>query len=128
MNKVLLNLCKDVNISFISHSAIDVKKILGNSKLHLNIRVSTKLQKNFVENRSSHPEVFLRKNVLKICSKFTGDPCRRTISIKLLCNFIEITLGHGCSPVNLLRMFQNTFSEERLWTAASVKNLKRFCS
>ena len=23
--------------------------------------------------RSSHPEVFLRKGVLKICSKFTGD-------------------------------------------------------
>ena len=26
--------------------------------------------------RSSHPEVFLRKGVLKICSKFTGNyPC-----------------------------------------------------
>ena len=36
--------------------------------------------------RSSSPEVFLRKGVLKICSKFTGKhPCR-------LCNFIEITL------------------------------------
>ena len=23
-------------------------------------------------------------------------------SIKLFCNFIEITVGHGCSPVNLL--------------------------
>ena len=27
------------------------------------------------------------------------------ISIKLLCNFIEITLQHGCSPVNLLDIF-----------------------
>ena len=35
--------------------------------------------------RSSHPEVFLRKGVLKICSKFTGEhPCRSVISIKLL--------------------------------------------
>ena len=35
--------------------------------------------------RSSHPEVFLRKGVLKICSKFTGEnPCRSSISIKLL--------------------------------------------
>ena len=34
--------------------------------------------------KSSHPEVLLRKDVLKICSKFTGeDPCRSVISIKL---------------------------------------------
>ena len=53
--------------------------------------------------RSSRTEVFLGKSALKICSKFTGEhPCRRVISIKLLCNFIEITLRHGCSPVNLL--------------------------
>ena len=35
--------------------------------------------------RSSHPEVFLVKGVLKICSKFTGEhPCQSVISIKLL--------------------------------------------
>ena len=34
--------------------------------------------------RSSHPEVFLRKRVLKICSKFTAEhPCWNAISIKL---------------------------------------------
>ena len=33
--------------------------------------------------RSSHPEVFLRKGVLKICSKFTEEhPCRSMISKK----------------------------------------------
>ena len=33
--------------------------------------------------RSSRPEVFLKKGVLKICSKFTGEhPCRSVISIK----------------------------------------------
>ena len=32
--------------------------------------------------RNSHPEVFLRKGVLKICSKFTEEhPCRSVISI-----------------------------------------------
>ena len=47
-----------------------------------------------------------RKSVLKICSKFTGKhPCRRAISIKLLCNFIEIAPRHGFSPVNLLHIF-----------------------
>ena len=51
--------------------------------------------------RSSRLEVFLKKGVLKICSKFTGEhPCR---------NFIEITLRHGCSPVNLLHIFRTPF-------------------
>ena len=60
--------------------------------------------------RSSSPEVFLGKSVLKICSKFTGGyPCRGVISIQLLCNFMEITLRHGCSPVNLLHIFRTTF-------------------
>ena len=60
--------------------------------------------------RSTNPEVFLRKGVLNICNKFTGEhPCRSAISIKLLCNFIEIALRHGCSPVYFLRIFQTPF-------------------
>ena len=60
--------------------------------------------------RSSHPEVFLGKGVLKICDKFTGEhPCRSAISIKLLCNFIQTTLRHGCSPANLLDIFRTPF-------------------
>ena len=56
---------------------------------------------------SSHPEVFLGKAVLKICSKFTGEhPRRSVISIKLPSSFIEITLRHRCSPVNLLHVFR----------------------
>ena len=59
--------------------------------------------------RSSHLEVFLGKRVLNICSKFTEHPCRSVILIKLLCSFIEITLWHGCCPVNLLHMFRTPF-------------------
>ena len=60
--------------------------------------------------RSSYPEVFLGKGVLKICSKFTGEhPCRSTIWINLLCNFIGIALWHGCSPVNLRYIFRKSF-------------------
>ena len=52
--------------------------------------------------RSSRPKVFFRKGILKICSKFTGEyPCQT--------NFIEITLRHGCSPVNLLHIFRTLF-------------------
>ena len=40
--------------------------------------------------RSSPPKVFLRKGVLKICSKFTGEhSCQSVISIKLLCWHIK---------------------------------------
>ena len=49
--------------------------------------------------KSSSPEVFLGKDVLKTCSKFRKHPCRSAISAKLLCNFIEMALRHGCSPV-----------------------------
>ena len=53
-----------------------------------------------VISKSSRPEVFLGKDVLKICSKFTGEH---------LCRFIEIALRHGCSPVILLHIFRTTF-------------------
>ena len=61
--------------------------------------------------RSSPPEVFLGKDVLKICSKFTGKhPCQIVVSVKSLYKFIEIILRHGWSPLNLLHIF-------RAWTA-----------
>ena len=60
--------------------------------------------------RTSLPEVLLVKGGPKICSKFTGErPCRSAISIKLLYNFFEIALPHGCSPVNLLPIFRIPF-------------------
>ena len=53
----------------------------------------------------------LRKSALKICSKFIGEhPCWSVVLIKLLRNFIEVTLWHGCSPVNLLHIFWTHFS------------------
>ena len=62
--------------------------------------------------RRSHPEMFLGKRVVKICSKLTGEPPHRSvISIKLLCKFIEITLRHGCSHVNLLHFFRTAFTK-----------------
>ena len=60
--------------------------------------------------RSSHPEVFLGKVVLKICSTFAGEhPCQSTISKKLQSNFIEITPRHGCCPVNLCIISNHLF-------------------
>ena len=74
--------------------------------------------------RSSHPEVFPGKGVLKICSKFTGEhSCRSAIAIKLQSKFIEITLRHGCPPVNLLHLppvFKTT-SGRMLLMSCSIK-------
>ena len=36
----------------------------------------------------------------------------------MLSNFIEITLQHGCSPVNMLQYVQNSFLQEHLRGAA----------
>ena len=65
---------------------------------------------------SSHEEVLLGKGVLKICSKFIGEhPWQRAISINLPCNFIEIALQHGCSPVNLLHILDYLFLRTPLY-------------
>ena len=67
----------------------------------------------WVNNKSTPPEVFLGKDVLKICSKFTGiHPCRSAISIKLQSNFIEIVLRHGCSLVNIQHIFRTPFLKD----------------
>ena len=68
----------------------------------------------------SRSEVFSRKSVLKICSKFTGEiPCQSVISIKMLCNFIKIALRDWYSPVNLLHSCRAPFLKNTS-TAASV--------
>ena len=66
----------------------------------------------------------LRKNILKKCSKFTGEyPRRSAISIKLLCNFTEITLRQGCFPIILLHIFRASFPKNTS-TAASEYVMK----
>ena len=86
--------------------------------------------------RSSPPEVFLGKGVLKICSKFTGEhPGWKAISIKLQSNFIEIKLRHGCYPVNLLHIFRTSFSKNTsggllliLGITVAEKSLQKYSS
>ena len=77
-----------------------------------------------------------RKDLLKICNKFTGEHQRRNvISIKLQSNFIEIALRHGFSPVNLLQIFRTPFLEntsERLLLPIALFRyvqffLKKYC-
>ena len=79
--------------------------------------------------RNSHSEVFLMKGVLKACSKFTGEQQSRSAnSINLQNSFIEITVLHGCSPVNLLYIFRTPFlkSTSGLLLLKFLKNIKLF--
>ena len=100
--------------------------------------------------------MFLGKGVLKICCKFTGEhPCRSAISIKLQCckftgenpcrsvismklqsNFIEITLRHGSSPVNLQHILRTPFPKntsghlllELLKPKSKIEYHSKFCT
>ena len=62
--------------------------------------------------RSSHPEVFLGKGVLKICSKFTGEhPCRNAMATSTkywMAWHWTIYLSHSHHP-NVLMMLQILF-------------------
>ena len=79
-------------------------------RLWCKIHFFTFSKSNTTKSRSSSSEVFLEKGVLKICCKFTGEHlCWSVISIKLQSNFIEITLRHGWSPVNLQHIFKILF-------------------
>ena len=62
-------------------------------------------------------------------------PYRSVTSIKLLCNFIKITLRHGCSPLNLLHILRTQFFRAPLvgcfctfmyWIKLKLQS--RFCS
>ena len=77
------------------------------------LKLAIGVKKSYVTmDRSSLPEVFLRKGVLKTCSKLTGEhSCRSVISIKFQSNFIEITLRHECSLINLLHILKTPFSK-----------------
>ena len=102
------------------------------SRLNLWGRYYLELLSSWIS-RGSHSEVFLVKCVLKICSKFTEEHrCQSVITMKLRSNFIEITLRHGCSPVNLLRIFRTPLLKNTsgglllyFWNAALEKNACR---
>ena len=82
--------------------------MLKNGTLYCHYVSSSKVTTN--KNRSNPSEVFSGKDVLKMCSRVTGEhPRGSAISIKFQSNFIEIALRHGCSPVHWLHIFRTPF-------------------
>ena len=58
------------------------------------------------------PRGVLRKRCFENVQQiYRRTPCQSTFSIKLLCNFIEIALRHGCSPVNVLHILRTPFNK-----------------
>ena len=53
--------------------------------------------------------------------------CRSVISIKLLSNLIEITLWHGCFPVNLLHVFRTPFLKIGKMFKVNNRNMRARC-
>ena len=100
---VTLATCQDISLTtstqvsqfseeYISQAAIAVKitaKPLAN-------RLSKPLVKLWAALWAKTEEAFLRKDVLKICSKFTGEHlCRSVISMKLLNKLLKSHFGVG---------------------------------
>ena len=78
-------------------------KVVGQTKLSFAKKSETQKQPS---------RGILKKGVLKICSKFTGEhTCRSMMSIKLLCKFTKIALWHGCSPVFSEQLLLKTIDE-----------------
>ena len=82
---IILIVKRLVSLSLIRRSAAFQKmKIFFNENidfLQKLLVIGRSIERN---HRSSHPEMFLKKGVLKICSRFTGEqPCRSAFSIKL---------------------------------------------
>ena len=87
--------------------------------------------------RSSHPEGFLGKGFLKICSKFAREyPCLNVVSIKLLSNFANIIVAMSYMKWNFFIIFQKlfgiTFKTSRKnnspWKRQQPKRVGRNCS
>ena len=79
-------------------------------------------------------EAVIQRCSEKMCSESMQQIYRRTsmlkwsvISIKLLSNFIEITLRHGCSRVNLLHVSRKPFTKNTYgWLLLTVLLMSTF--
>ena len=73
---------------------------------------------SFTTLRSSRPEVFCKKGVLRTFAKFTGKHLCQSCGPQA-CNFIKKKLWHRCFPVNFAKFLRTPFLTEYLWATAS---------
>ena len=86
------------------------RKLGNNYFSHFNYYYLSSIKNMKDKNKSLVKKVRLNNFPIHSSLKFTGErSCRSAISIKLQSNFIQITLRHGCSLVNLLYIFRTPF-------------------
>ena len=70
-----------------------------------------------VKNRSSRPEVFSKKGVLRNFTKFTGNhQCQSLTSCKpQAVTLLKKKLWHRCFPMNFVKFLRTPFFIEHLW-------------
>ena len=75
--------------------------------------------------RSSRPELFCKKGVLRNFTRFTGQRlCQslyfNNVASLRLATLLKKRLWYRCFPVNLVKFLRTPFYIEHLWTAASA--------
>ena len=85
-----------------------VCKLYVNGIFTMTVNARTRICK---ASRQKQPSIgVLRKRCSENMQQiYMRKPSQSVVSIKLLCNFIETTLQHGCSPVNLLQILRTYF-------------------
>ena len=108
MKLKLYQRCPRTDLMTAGEASACTRVYFANQKL-----IPVNLNKNDKDVAIQFPEAVVQRCSLekvKTCSKFTGEhPSQSVISIKLQSHFIEITLRHGCSLVNLLHIFRTPF-------------------
>ena len=77
---------------------------VNNADMKHNVREVRELLKYFWQHLNNFQKQPTGGVLKKRCSE---------VLMKLLSNFIEIALRHGCSPVNLLHIFRTPFTKNR---------------
>ena len=76
--------------------------------------------------RSSRPDVFCEKDVLRNFGKFTGKHLCQDLYFNLVaglaCNFIKIETLAQVFSYEFSEISKNTFLKEYVWTTASIKH------
>ena len=70
--------------------------------------------------RSSRPETFCKKVVLRDFAKFTAKHLCQSLFLNKVAGFIKKRLWQWCFPVNFVKFFKNIFFHRAPLVAASI--------
>ena len=113
--ELLLVIYHDSNISYVfkkNEGSIITERKISHHKFVTHIKNFTR---NLFKDQKQPPRGVLSKrcfeNMQQTYRRTPMRMCDFNKVVKLQSNFVEITLRHGCSPVNLLHISRTTFSK-----------------